>query len=1064
MKAETFYLNILYDRGDICYNLNEYLKADDGRDYLKCLKLCFEKEDFLNLLKKYPLFPSKFNNTIFKLLNLENLSIDKISVLFSSFFNLKEEELNFFVFQKKQFEYNFLVKNYDAACDAVMNVYNKLGVSLWLVDCVCMLNTLKSKKIDSIEELAALKNYPYYSLFELKNNITTKHNYYIKQMEDSLRNFGENKEFEYFIKYILFVSVPKNEIQWKYILMFSSQFSLVDMYLATVDFLHGVFSGRIRNKPLYSLCKNLFSEIKNTVINVSTNQKDDIGIKCIESFDLSDFSRVINDFYSIENRNYDSISLYILTAISYLLLDSQPESFDSVIFNLIVELMYKILKRNEHEAISAIFYLATIARLLKSFSIHKGICVFLSLVAHYNFGYNTKEMFVTNIDYKFLDYIKSNKNITSYPFVSKLNRIDDEIYNEFIEKYINNMIIYGNNSKIYFKECFVTLFFEKLIKNNRIEEATNLFVNAYIENKLLVYTIDVSLIVNYIVQKIKNNKKLTLDEVCYIFIDSNMNKIKNDGFLDLFDQYYEQFPIEIVNQIDTNDKIKNFFLYEVCKTQMLSTIYLLFLSTEEAENYRIIILQYLINHEAYDKKILMDEIEDITKRRTLAKKLKKIEESKIIINTKLLRESCFDLISEKVALINNTSFFTINIERHGQIIRLVRLDDKHRGILESLYSIYCKEFCFGDFGLDTPLSTRIRHGTFSNQVLKVFSDNELVVNGHGRNKFFNKYIQIGALDDNIVSVLIQFNESVNEQLDCFVQKTLKVFVDTPIEGAVFDFRFNGNEIIKAFGDIFLKTPISADEVISLINLYLIEKTKTYLSFIRNVKIKELENNLIITLDKLLNEAKKYYLDKNTEKDIERKIITCKTDVQNVLRRIANWFVLSDYNDWEPFSLKDIIETCVEIDKKLFSGFEKINIKVVDNTNTRIKGIYFREWVDIILIILNNAISHSGYIDNLFELSIVCELKEDTNSYYFSVFNNLHASINITELDKTIDRINTDYECKRFLELNIHQEGGMGLYKIMHIMHSLNHLNNLFYINRNENIFRIELHFKKEIAE
>ena len=35
---------------------------------------------------------------------------------------------------------------------------------------------------------------------------------------------------------------------------------------------------------------------------------------------------------------------------------------------------------------------------------------------------------------------------------------------------------------------------------------------------------------------------------------------------------------------------------------------------------------------------------------------------------------------------------------------------------------------------------------------------------------------------------------------------------------------------------------------------------------------------------------------------------------------------------------------------------------------------------------------------------------------------------------------------------------------MHIMDSNNQLNRMFYINRNENIFRIELHFSKVISE
>ena len=104
------------------------------------------------------------------------------------------------------------------------------------------------------------------------------------------------------------------------------------------------------------------------------------------------------------------------------------------------------------------------------------------------------------------------------------------------------------------------------------------------------------------------------------------------------------------------------------------------------------------------------------------------------------------------------------------------------------------------------------------------------------------------------------------------------------------------------------------------------------------------------------------------------------------------------------------------------------------------------------------------MNNLKKLTINCDFKEDTNSFYLLFSNNIDESINAAKLDDTIERINLDYENKKYRELNVRQEGGMGLYKIMHIMDSNNQLNSMFYINRNENIFRIELHFSKVISE
>lgn len=1063
MNSETFYLNILYNRGNVRSNLSQYLKTNNGSGYLKSLKACFSKQDFKDLLVNYSLYPKKFGITICSLLNLERLSVEKISVFFSALFNLEKGQIKDFLEYKNEFEHNVLVKKYDLACEILNLVYRKFGLSLWLIDSVSIMFALDRDLVHTKEDLYELKDNTYFPLFALKNNKNTKHNYYVNQMEELFNELEFDGGFKNYLKYMLFITVPKTDSEWKDIFTFAADLSLIDMYLCTIDFLDCINCNN-KTKSIYAICKNNLRDI-NENKTIESNKQANIGTKCIDYFDSSNFNQLINLFYSNDFRSYDSISVYILTSIAHILSDISPESMSSALYSVIIELMYTILKRNEHNAISAIFRLATLARLLKSFDIHKGICVFLKLVANYDFRYNTQKMYSTVIDIEFKKYIEHSKNLNILPFATKIIKFDDGIVKNYLNLYKNHDLPnYNDKAENYYREAFVSLSFEKLVEQNSVDKATNLLVNAYIENKLLVYTIDVSPIIKYILEKNEKKENLSLEELCYIFIDSNMNTIRDDSFLDLFDEYSGQFPIDIVNQIYADDKIKQYFLYEICNAQRLSTVYLLFLSSEESENYRLKILYYLLETATYDKKILMDEIEDITKKRALSKKLKKIDESKLIINADFLRKNCYDSIAEKVDIFNNTSPFTLKIETDSNNEKIIRLIDNRMIIFESLYSIYCKEFCFGNFGIDISLSTRVRHGTLTNQLLKVFSDNSLVFDGHGKNEYFNTYFLSNKLDGKAMSVFNDFYTKINDTLDYFVKNTLKVFVDTPIDGAIFDYRYNSNDNTKIFRDLKSTQRLSADETIQLINHYMIEKTNEYLLLIRSKKIKELEDAIIKELNTLLSELKKYYKDTSIEKDIERKIITCKTDVQNELKRIANWFVLSEYNDWKPFDFYELIQTCTEIDKNLFSGFEKVCVNVSDDVNTKIKGMYFRELVDIILIIFNNAISHSGYKENLSELLISCNLSEDTNNYYVSFSNNLNECIEITELDTTIKRINMDFKCRKFLELNIRQEGGMGLYKIMHIMFSMNQQNDGFYLSRDNNIFRIELKFSKEIAE
>ena len=94
MNANTYYLNILYNRGNICNNLAQYLKADNGSGYLRCLKLCYRQNAFVNNIKAYPLYPTEFKTTICGLLDLENLSTEKIVAFIYDISSIEKDKIN----------------------------------------------------------------------------------------------------------------------------------------------------------------------------------------------------------------------------------------------------------------------------------------------------------------------------------------------------------------------------------------------------------------------------------------------------------------------------------------------------------------------------------------------------------------------------------------------------------------------------------------------------------------------------------------------------------------------------------------------------------------------------------------------------------------------------------------------------------------------------------------------------------------------------------------------------------------------------------------------------------
>lgn len=1069
MNSETFFINILYNRGNVVNNINKYLLTNSGNGFLKLCKFCF-KNDHLKSVINYPAFYSNdFENAICDLIDLDKLGINKVALFISSLVNCQSDAINRFITLRDQFESELLFKQYEKALTTLICVYEQFGLSLWLIDAYSIvLNLFKS--VEAKDELSHIRNSQFFKLFAIKNSLNIKHNYYIKQISETLNSSKLEQSYLNYLEYIFFVSIPNTKEKWHNILLYSTCFSFIDMYLCLVDYLQMAFCDNIKD-PFVKKCVDSINCIHEARIDcickeVYNFQKTDEECeKILFEFKSKKYNSVISHIYGQRNRLYNSVSMYLVVALSCLFSDTSICQTENSLFDVIIDLMYRVLKR-EDTIVDDILKLASISRALRIFTIHKGLCVFLDIVANFGFKYKLNEMYSTITDYSVKQYEETTDNIYLVPYLCKRKSINKDISDRFLELY-KKTDVFNNleQSKTYFREGYTILEYNSLISLGQTKEAISLFLNAYINNKILVFLVDVSSIETVIRNKIESGVELTIDELCYIFVDLYMEEYRDDCFLELFDSINAPLPIEVIKNASTTEEIKDFFLFEVCTTNRLSSLYFMFLSGEEAEDYRLKICNELLKNKCFkETKLALDEIERITKKRMLSKRIRKIDESKLLINADSLKEECRDSIIEKIDIYNNSSPLTYTLRTTKSNKFEILIIDNHRRILESIYSVYCKEFCFGNAGLDISLSTRVRHGTLTNQIIKVFSDHELLVDGNKLNDCLQKLMDNSEHKDELLKCIRRFNERVNNILEYFVKNTLKVFIDTPIEGAVFDYSYNDSEYENIFGNILSHTKIFLDEVASLMNYYIVDKTNKYLSIIRNKSLTELENSLLCELDNFSKTINDHFHRHDITRSLEGKIITCKTAIQNKLKSISNWFVLTEYNQWEAFGFSEIIQTCKEIDKNMFSGYDSVCINVRDDVNIKIEGKYFSEFVDIILIIFNNAIEHSGYRDDLSQLVIDCRFFEDSGYYCFSIANSLNKTINVNDLQKTIDRINDDFYHQKYLQLNVRQEGGMGIYKIMHIVFSILEIGEDFYISQCDNKFILKLKFKKEISE
>lgn len=935
-------------------------------------------------------------------------------------------------------------------------------MSLWLLDSISILKNLDSNDCGISISFSELET-AYYDIFNLKNNLKERHNYYVKKMKEMINCKKFSEEQVDFLQYLLFVSIPKTEKNWFNVIKSTYSFSFIDMYLAVNQYLLHIDLSK------NGVCKNCFdslSQVNNVVASsycLNENKAIEVAKNLVQLFNDNKFHNVINSFFSLESNLYNYFGAYKLVALSSLLVNEKINDSE-VLSTYIIYLMHLVLSREEINTIAAINKLFSIARLLRSFQIQKGLCIFLQGITGYNSDVSWYEQTPTEADYVFLNAEFESENILLFPYKSQLYKVNDEQISNYIdnfEKCINKF----PHARFYFKEAYIRHKMDLCIKSLDFVQATKMFVLAYAENKLLAYVLNITEIVESITNKIKSGETLLLEELCYIFIDNSdfFVEERRTCFLNYFDNSPVKEPLDLTIGETKTDPIVLFFLYNVCNKDMLLKLYKKIKSTEAAENYRLKICEFLLEKDGYiNKKDLMIEAEKISKSRALSNKLKKVDKSRVTINTDFIKNNCFDEIDEEVAAYNVTepeSFYVTDIIAG---IPVLALTNRHDAILKNMYNIYAKEFCFGNHSIDLSLSTRVRHGAFSNQILKAFTDNNLTFNGHGKNEFIIKLIENKAIDAEICKVFLSFSEKIRNLLDYFTQHTLKVVLDKPIKDAVFRYDFDDFELLPIYDKFRNIEYVTFEDVAFVLNEFLLKKTNEYLTKIKNEELPRLLQNIIFEIDSLSVEIKKFIIEQETNRHIERLLINCKTEVQNSFELVTEWFSLSEYNDWENYDFKELIETCQEISKSLFRDFDNSTVKYQIADSCVFKGNTFRDMVDIVLIIFNNAILHSGYKEQLQDLSIKVELTEDSSSIYISFVNNLSNTVDIKELDKKIKHINKSFCDKSYLKINTRQEGGMGLYKIMHTLFSVLKLGKGFYISRHEDQFRVEINIQKEM--
>lgn len=934
---------------------------------------------------------------------------------------------------------------------------------------------------------------------------------YNEKVDKFLRFFNDDVFLPYFSYKLKIQDITTNE-NLKYALQLDMQLSIIDLYLSTLNISQReIVTRNIISDDNLNNIGNLYNKIPDYQLrNISifmgeeNNVKyDESVINIVEKYTIGEYKESLVNLEKYLELNPTDFQMWILFLKCNIFLNSIPQTKSSIfddIFSIYaldencVSSHNKLLAYLKKYSDTTWKYklLNTTKRKL-SFDEKIDKYITLSLLSERTISPRFISMIPdTNLKKKYLDSFKEiapnsfsllceNKIIGSSGimcFRSSLYESDSLIIKKDYPEAIKILSELYNSSDLnvrYIKEKVIRKLYNSLCESNRIEEAINIAVSAYFENENFIRRCDLKCVNEQIINSRSRKIYSNIEYPIFIYISNKFDfKEQRIAFSNFLDSNNVKTKADFFGLIEKDSTLNVFFMEKICNMDVIKRHVTLVPDASAAINLRIELLQKLILLNPGKKKEYLLEISSITTRREIYNRVRQVTQHKIKVDTDRIKEENREIFEENFqkylqikSFNNNLKGFDINNSDNVDFLKQVYASMNEAIKTDTQYSqtiLALKDFITDiqyaflrneKYGLDNYLSSRIRHGYCKAQLTKDLREYHLLLSSSEDDS--ERFDICQYWDERVEDINSEYYKKIKTSLSQFTLDVENKI--TEIRRDWIRIRINRTEI-----GLFDYTSL-VEKALAIDNNNINDFDEMY-SIIIDILWSYTNKNLEIIREKIRNELKEFFngklnelekrvmtIDGGYEHSISQEILNaitlCRVKIQNALNEFEKFFYRDDivYKD---FSLEDLAITCVEIEKQIHANFNNIKFKKIINGVNRFKGCFFSDFVEIIVLLMNNSILHAGFSDmSLIELTLdfsigtnmeiyedVKETLEKLNSevdidnfLVISVKNNLSADKDIKKIEERVQFIFDNAKDSAVLKKYSITEGGSGLYKI-----------------------------------
>lgn len=402
----------------------------------------------------------------------------------------------------------------------------------------------------------------------------------------------------------------------------------------------------------------------------------------------------------------------------------------------------------------------------------------------------------------------------------------------------------------------------------------------------------------------------------------------------------------------------NLLLEKVCVLEVLE-FSCAYQSTLDLEGERLDILRWLSESAPEKKSQFQEELREILRAQSIRSTIQHVHQSKIYVNTDFFRTTWAQSVGEPFERIKGGCQLESAIPGQDKIAKRLSFNVFHNVFL----TVLLKDYIFNnEYGLDSYLSTRIRHGTLVGQLRSEFEKHGLVTRqaaggGYHENSRWLENLRYCGFDDEYVEkaseTFAQFSETIYVIIDEVRSQWIQIR-ETSSDVGMFDFTFTESELVEIYTEVV--TAESIDVFIERLLAQCWNRTCRDLAHIRFRLRGELQAKLLGALDTLERDLVATPRQRAQAFDLVSAITSCRTGIQVQVATVADWFTSNARGDILSFDLDLLVDACVTFISKIMpESYRKVE---KDVPSILLRGEFIDHFFSVFSILIENVFKHS----------------------------------------------------------------------------------------------------------